>query len=265
MDEVLRELLKQYHKDQISKLDIIPWAMPIPFFGNITNSIVATLGLNPSNKEFIDNTGNELIGQTRRFETLDSLNIEDWNNVDDVNLHIIIDSCNKYFMRNSYDKWFKKLDFLISGSGYSYYFPYSNACHLDLIPFATEIKWGDINLRKKKYLQEISKDFLGMILKHSPIKVLILNGQAVVEGLLKISDATLEKKMLSQLNLKRISEKSISGYGFIGEINKIGEICLDKPIKIIGFNHNIQSSFGITKNVQLAIRDWIQCELKYIL
>ena len=55
--------------------DMIPWSCPVPAFGDLLNSFVATLGLNPSNREFVDEEGNELEGAARRLHTLRSLSL----------------------------------------------------------------------------------------------------------------------------------------------------------------------------------------------
>jgi hypothetical protein len=52
---------------------VIEWGCPVPCFGNISRARVATVGLNPSNREFVDETGHELAGEFRRFHTLASL------------------------------------------------------------------------------------------------------------------------------------------------------------------------------------------------
>lgn|ERR1700688_2215103 len=60
---------------------MIPWACPIPSFGDLWRSRVATLGFNPSNREFVDEAGNELQGGSRRFPTLKSLSLGSWSEV----------------------------------------------------------------------------------------------------------------------------------------------------------------------------------------
>ena len=48
---------------------------PVPYFGDLSSAVVATVGLNPSDKEFEDDHGREIRGAGRRFHTLDSLGI----------------------------------------------------------------------------------------------------------------------------------------------------------------------------------------------
>ncbi len=182
-----------------------------------------------------------------------------------VHLQRIEESCNCYFSNNPYDRWFKKLDNIISGSGHSYYFPYGNACHLDLVPFATNTKWGSLDGWHKRWLQDVSSNALGLILNKSEIKLLVLNGQSVVDGLTKISDVSMQKSQSPKTSLNRSSSKSVTGYVYVGSVNKIGTITLTRRIIVLGYNHNIQSSYGVTRDVQNTLRDWIAKKVNILL
>ncbi len=140
MVQELLYLLKRLNNPLSIGSDIITWGSPIPSFGNFSHAKIATVGLNPSNREFVDGLGIELKGSNRRFHSLNSLGLTRWDDIEQRHLKVIAESCQEYFNRNPYDNWFKKLDNLISGTAISYYFPSSQACHLDLIPFATSTK-----------------------------------------------------------------------------------------------------------------------------
>ena len=73
--EILTSLTQQLDNVAVERLDVIQWAAPVISFGNMSQSKIATLGLNPSNREFVDLAGNELCGHERRFHTLKSLNL----------------------------------------------------------------------------------------------------------------------------------------------------------------------------------------------
>ena len=47
------------------------------------------------------------------------------------------------------------------------------------------------------------------------------------------------------------------GFAYEGIVNDLSGMQLDREILVLGFNHNIQSSFGVTKHVIEAIRRWI--------
>lgn len=243
---------------------IISWGCPIVSFGDISKSRIATLGINPSNLEFIDTSGSELTGVKRRFPTLHSLEITDWLNVEEEHIEVILQWCNEYFQRNPYDNWFKRLDYIISGTSLSYYFPSSEACHLDLVPYATYDKWGNLSKADKSRLLESSIDILGSLLKDSPIDIIVLNGKSVVDHFGNLTDINYELEMMEDWELPR-KNGGVRGISYKGKINSVGGVKLNKEIHVLGYNHNIQSSFGVTTKVQSSIREWITKETEDIL
>src|SRR5712692_8114276 len=55
----------------------VPGSLPVLFFGDLFTARIATLGLNPSDQEYLTPSVYELIGASRRFETLTSLGAQD--------------------------------------------------------------------------------------------------------------------------------------------------------------------------------------------
>ena len=55
--DILEVLVRRLDGPHLSELKVIPWAAPILLFGNLYQARVATLGLNPSNREFVDVAG----------------------------------------------------------------------------------------------------------------------------------------------------------------------------------------------------------------
>ena len=51
----------------------VPKSLPILFFGDLFTARAVTIGLNPSDREYLDAYGAELKGDDRRFKTLTSL------------------------------------------------------------------------------------------------------------------------------------------------------------------------------------------------
>ena len=45
------------------------------------------------------------------------------------------------------------------------------------------------------------------------------------------------------------------GVAFKGSIDKFGEVYLERSVKVLGFNHNLQGSFGVSNRILKAIRD----------
>jgi hypothetical protein len=241
---------------------VIPWSCPVPSFGDPSKSSLATLGLNPSNREFVDVSGRELEGERRRFHTLKSLGIKSWLDADDFHADMILKSCNDYFHVNPYDGWFKSLDHLLSKSGVSYYGMYANACHLDLIPYATAAKWTQLSRYQRTSLLTAAGDALGMLLRDSTIETLVLNGTSVVDNFEEITGVQLVKRKMPSWSLPRNQSSDVPGYSYTGHISSISGIELTRKICVLGFNHNIQSSFGVTTKVKENIRDWIYSAVK---
>ncbi len=236
---------------------VIGWGSPIPSFGNLSGSTIATVGINPSNREFVSDDGKELTGNLRRFHTLDSLGIHSWLDADARHLEAILQSCDQYFCRNPYDAWFRRLNSAIGGLGGSYYGLQANACHIDLIPFATREKWSNLKSRQRTTLIETAADTLGLLLQNSTVKVLVLNGQSVVNHFQDVADVVLERQRIEGATLPRVSGTDVAGYGYRGRISNVCGIPLWHPVAVLGYNHNLQSSFGVTKDALKTIREWL--------
>src|SRR5260370_4828043 len=129
----LATLVERLDDPLLKAAKVIPWSCPVPYFGDLSRSIVATLGINPSNREFVDDSGMELDGPARRLHTLKSLGILRWSQATSLHLSLIKASFREYFVRNPYNGWFRSLDEIISGTRASYYGDASCACHLDLV------------------------------------------------------------------------------------------------------------------------------------
>jgi hypothetical protein len=262
MESIISELLNTLNSQDLIDSEIINWACPIPFFGDIKNSKIATLALNPSNLEFVDNHGIELSTSENRLPTLKTLGLDNWNGSDSVIKNNIFTGCSQYFENRPYNFWFKKLDYLISGAGYSYYFPDSNACHLDIVPFATKRKWNELDQSQRSLLLEKAGDFLGKIINNSQIHTIVANGMSVVTMLEEISNQKFDPENKPEWATSRGGGNKVMGKSFLGLISKIGNIPLNKNVRVLGFNHNIQSSFGITRKIQSEIRYWITSQIK---
>lgn len=257
MDTMLSTLVKCLDHTALSGANVIPWSCPVPSFGDLSRSRVATLGLNPSNREFVDGSGNELDGPSRRFHTLKSLGLARWADANARHLQLIIESCRVYFRRNPYDSWFKKLEYIISGTKASYYDASAKACHLDLIPYATACKWTALSRHQRSSLLAAAGDTLGLLLRDSPVRLLILNGNSVVEQFQDIAGIRLEKQAMRDWSLPRQSHSGVTGFAYKGVVQDLSGVRLEREVLVLGFNHNIQSSFGVTTQVTAAIRRWI--------
>ncbi len=257
LERTLEPMLGAMTSHNFRKSGVIPWSAPVPSFGDPEAAHTATLGLNPSNKEFVDNVGEELVGTIRRFPTLSSLALEDWASAKAPHRTEIAQACRNYFRSNPYDLWFGKLDRLLSKTGASYYGPKPGACHLDLVPYATAKKWTALRASEKQALFELAGDSLGLLLERSSIRVLVLNGRSVVEGFQELSGSKLEQRKVPSWTLNRNASSGVAGISYTGVISKFGARRLRRRVYVLGFNHNIQSSFGVTSAVTESIGDWL--------
>lgn len=240
-----------------SETHIIRWGSPVPSFGNLSHARVATVGINPSNREFVDQSGNELEGAFRRFETLNSLGIDSWADADARHLAAIIECCCNYFARNPYDTWFRTLETVISAIGESFYGPDAGACHVDLVPYATEKKWTALSARQRSLLLRLSGDSLPRLLRDSGVSLLLLNGQTVVDTFQKCCGVSLRRQRMPAWSLLRDSGVDVGGVAYIGRVDHICDVPLARTILVLGYNHNLQSSYGVTKRIICRIRDWV--------
>ena len=255
--EILATLVKRLDGTLLRELNVIPWAAPVISFGDLSHSRIATLGLNPSNREYVDASGKELVGCDRRFHTLKSLGIKRWSQVTDEHLKQILFSCNNYFEGNPYDAWFQALDKLLVGVEATYYGLFSNACHLDLVPYATSCKWVELSTSQRTTLLKVAGDALGLLLRNSSVEVLVLNGRSVIDNLQIIGDTQFKERAIPSWTLPRRDSKGVAGYAYTGKVSEISGISLGREISVLGFSHNIQSSFGVTTQVKDAIQRWI--------
>lgn len=257
MHMTLTTLIDRLERSLSSRLRLIPWGSPVPSFGDLSRSTVASLGLNPSNREFVDELGCELNGDLRRFHTLRSLDLESWCDIDARHLRLVMESCSEYFFRNPYDRWFRKLDSVISATGTSFYDALFPACHLDLIPFATACKWTELEPAQRTRLLRVAGDTLALLLRHSPVRLLVINGQSVVDHFQQLASVSLERFDMPEWTLPRLSGTGVAGVAYRGFVDELSGLPLSNRVLVLGYNHNLQSSFGVTNEVIGAIRGWI--------
>lgn len=244
----------------LSAHGVIAWACPVLFFGDLAVARVATVGINPSNREFLDVDGVELHGTAQRLPTLESLGLFRWAHADARHLREIALACRRYFRHNPYDRWFGVLEQVLAPAGMSFYGPVPSACHLDLVPYATLEKWSGLTSAERDALLQASSDILGLLLRESHIDVLVLNGRSVVRQFEQLSPGRLEEKAISDWQLTRRGAPLVPGIAYRGTVSAIGNVALGRTVRILGYNHNLQSSFGVTAAVKAKISSWLRTE-----
>lgn len=244
--------------------EVFNWAPPIVWFGNIRKSEIATLGINPSNKEFENDDLDNLDERASRFPTLETFRLDSWEEARNEDLQEVISSYNNYFRNNPYKRWFNVLEYLFRYSDYSYYFPSENLIHLDVVPVATKHKWSQLNKQVKNEFIENYGGILGQVVKSSKLKCIILNGRSVVSFMQELTNSELVEEYKPEWDLKRGKDGKVRGYSYQGKITRIGDVALPQPIKLLGYNHNLQSSFGVSKIVLDSVGNWVNKEIHKI-
>ncbi len=252
--------IRQLDSGCLTDRSVLEWGCPVPFFGEVSAARVATVGINPSNREFVDGSGCELQGESQRLPTLGSLGVESWSQVDAEGVRAIVGACQAYFRRNPYDRWFGVLERILAGSSASFYGGDTVACHLDLVPFATKDKWGDLGSADRDALLAASEGALGALLADSQVSLLVLNGRSVVKYFEAMAHVTLEEMRIPAWDLPRASSSDVPGVAYSGWITTFGAADLRQPIQVLGYNHNLQSSFGVTSRVISEIGQWLESE-----
>ena len=148
----------------------------------------------------------------------------------------------------------------MSGTGASYYRAGRTACHLDIVPYATHKKWSSLGPRRRQALLRLGGDSLAELLRLSSVDVLVLNGSSVRRRFVGSTGVALAKRVMPGWSLPRRSGREVAGSAYEGVLESVEDVDLGRQILVLGFNHNIQSSFGVTKEVIHKIRAWVERE-----
>jgi hypothetical protein len=190
---VLERVMAPYPKD----CHIVPYSTPVVSFGNPETSTVATLGINPSSREFLDDGMNLLSGSEKRLVDTEVLGLSrEIESLSAEQAEEVIKGCFGYFEKKPY-KWFSRLQkYVLDPAGASFepsaIDGVEGACHLDLVQWATDPVWGDIKDKGiQKTLLESDFEFLRFQLTNYEFKKLFLNGQEVVAQFKRLGLAEL--------------------------------------------------------------------------
>ena len=163
---------------QNENMKIVERSVPVPFFGNIETAHVATISINPSNCEFVDEEQHLFCTPQKRFVDRDELGINDIDLLNDMQANLVYESMLNYFKnKNSYKKWFdmlqKRLGSILGGSYYD-----GTMVNFDIYPWATEKKWKDISAKQKSNAMQ-RYTLLKDILLKKDFKYVYINGITV--------------------------------------------------------------------------------------
>jgi|HubBroStandDraft_6_1064221.scaffolds.fasta_scaffold21813_3 hypothetical protein len=214
---------------------VIPLATPVIAFGDPGPARVATIGINPSAREFLED-GRLLAGSARRLATLPSLAAERLDELTDAQADEVLEECASYFSRNPYRQWFDQLDDLIGVACDASYYD-GSACHLDLVPWATGPAWGQIEASARERLLAAGVPLLGRQLDRYAFDVVLLNGRGVIEEILAAGLAELSA--VGELRVGGVSSRLYRG--------------ASRGATWVAWSSNLQSSRGITNTFRTEL------------
>jgi hypothetical protein len=235
----LPEYLIKMVRRQVPSTEVIRGTTPVLSFGDSRHAEVATLGINPSRREFVED-GRLLAGPQRRLATLESLGAQSTPLLTQQHVLTVLEDCASYFHRNPYRRWFDPLDKILqAGLGVSYYD--GTACHLDLVQWATDPVWGELNDRVKQLLLNESLPHLRNQLKLGNIRLVVLNGRQVLDHVTAVGLARLDP-------FGTLREGNFSCSLHFGEA---------EGVRFVGWSANLQSSHGVTLEFKSQLVRWL--------
>lgn len=215
---------------------VVSDSTPVLSFGDFLTASTFSLGINPSNLEFLSRAGTLLLNGEARFESMKSLGVNSLTDAPLSALERIHHACASYFVRNPYRAWFDILEEQILSVGASYYG--SSAAHVDLSQWATREKWKEVDKHHRNALISDGRSFLEWQLSLPNVKYLLLNGRTVLTEFERWSGVVYSREKI-QGPAKRMAE--------------VVEAKLPSGIKVIGWSTNLQSSHGVTRDFRCSL------------
>ena len=227
-----------------SNCDVVNGSTPVVAFGNFQTARIATLGINPSNLEFLDGKGNLLSEEKQRLATLPSIGATTTDKLNHTQVIDIIDSCNSYFQRNPYMSWFKDLEKVLN-RGFNASYLSGSACHLDLSQWATSSKWSSLSPIARQTLLDDGVSHLNWQLNSSNITHVVVNGISVWNE--------IKRSGIAEFNdVQKIT---------FGKNNTSATLRIGKSADTVfmGWTTNIQSGHGSNANEFLVrLGNWLK-------
>ena len=243
MSEVPEYVAERLRRPVPHGCSVVAGSTPVVSFGNVETAWVATLGLNPSLREFAKKDGTWLDGTQRRLAGLDLLGIDDAAQATDEQVEQIVTWCYEYFQRNPYS-WFDALESLmVTAVGSSYYD--GTACHLDLVQWATNPVWQHLNPPVRSHLIADDREFLREQLRWEGIRLVLMNGRSVLD---EVAKSGVE---LHEVQSATVGPRSCSV--MVGEAD---------GVTFIGWSANLQSSYGMSADFKTAIAERVKAEVR---
>lgn len=210
--------------------EIVAGSTPVVSFGDPLRARVASLGINPSSREFVD-TGVLLTGELRRLETMESLGAVPGRELDVDQARAVVRACDDYFTRNPYRRWFDPLDQVLTSAFDDGYYT-GTACHLDLVQWATDPAWGRLrDPETRRVLLEEGRAHLQALLALPNLQMVVCNGRSVIDQVIRLG-------LCSLAEVARIGRQRDTCRLFTGQRG---------GVVFLGWTTNLQSSHGVSR------------------
>ena len=219
-----------------SDMRVVSQSIPVLFFGNIETATIATFGINPSKREFLDKNDALLPVSEKRFIDRSILGVSDNEMLTTEDARKVYKSLLEYFddSKHPYGKWFNVLDSIFKGFKFSYYS--GSLIHLDIYPWATNPTWNSLFANERKKMIENGKKCLDIVLESSKISAIYINGRSAMNH---FEDNICKMKSIENFQVERLSYELKQG-------NYKGK-------RIIGWSTNLQSSYGVSTEFILSL------------
>jgi len=243
--EIHERLIERTMLAYPSNAPIVQGSTPVVSFGDCTNAKVATLGINPSYEEFQDSDGQLLKTEYKRLIDHESLGGNFQSGLTESQAERVVTGCSAYFINRPF-QWFDEIEeVVLKPNGFNY--RSGEACHLDVIQWATNPIWSKIpNQKECLAMLESDSEFLRFQITSQKYEFIFLNGNTVVK----------QVKSLNLVNLRQSGFTPI-GHGIRKSRLWVGEL---GDTKFIGWNLNIQRHETTPGNKE-ALSNWIKQEV----
>lgn len=218
----MQQNFKNFLLDKISEplpttTKIVEGSIPIVFFDNVEKAEIATLSLNPSNKEFEHNS------VIRRCVDRKKLGVSDNQKLTREQAESVYQSLLLYFKVNPYKAWFNPMNKLFQIKGYKYY--NDKIVHLDISPWATSSKWDSLSQVERESI--IDTTIIENVIEKRGIKKLFINGKTAFNVF--YATLNIEIKNIKETSFNYITKKGYTRSFIIYETKIFG-------CKIIAWN-----------------------------
>jgi hypothetical protein len=244
MSSVPQYVIDMVRRKAPENCGVIEGSTAVVSFGNFREARVATLGINPSLREFLVKKDAEWLPEPeRRLATCESLGAKPSEDITLEQAIQIVTESDNYFHKNPYD-WFDNLEKFLVGSFNASYRD-GSACHLDLSQWATDPTWGSLTKQQQEILLEDGVQHLRLQLAQKNITHVIVNGKQVWDEIKRSGLAEFEDKGKTTFSKNKTSCTLRVGYG--------------EGTTFLGWTANIPTQHGSTeKKFHDELCEWLR-------